>query len=296
MSRPTRSTVAGRSYLALQRLARRSGEATDELLTRFVLERFLYRVARSPYRDRLILKGGMLLEVFDVRRPTRDIDFLGRSIANDTERISALVRDVAAVEVDDGVVFLVDRLSAEMIREDAVYGGVRVRMPAELDRARATLRLDVSVGDPVVPPPVTVTYPTMLDGEPFELVGYPMVTLLAEKIETMVRRGAANTRERDFADVWTLIGRHQISGADFRRALEATVRHRGTTLVPLLQAVQNLGSVRQAAWGAYRRRARMDPVPEDFTVVIEDIARFVDPVIIGDDLTTWRPGTRAWEA
>jgi Domain of unknown function (DUF1814). len=185
-------------------------QPTDELLTRFVLERFLYRLARSPHRHRLILKGGMLLEVFDVRRPTRDIDFLGRSIANDPAQIGGLNGEIAAVQADDGVVFRAERPTAGAIREDEVYGGVRVKMPAELDRARTTVNLDVSVGDPVAPAPVTIVYPTLLGGDAFEIIGYPLETVLAEKIETMIRRGGANTRERDFADVWLLLSRHEI--------------------------------------------------------------------------------------
>lgn len=122
MSRPTRSTVAGQTYLDLENLARRTAGSTDELLTRFVLERFLFRLAQSPHRQRLILKGGMLLEVFDIRRPTRDIDFLGRSITNDAETVSSLIREIADIAVDDGVVFMTTQLSAAEIREDAVYG------------------------------------------------------------------------------------------------------------------------------------------------------------------------------
>lgn len=295
MRRPSRSTVAGRAYLALQALARGSDTPTDELLTRFVLERFLYRLARSAHRERLVLKGGMLLEVFDVRRATRDIDFLGRSIANDTEIIGALIGEIASTEVDDGVLFLVARLTAAVIREDDVYAGLRVKIQAELDRARTILSVDVSIGDPVAPPPVTVTYPTLLEGEPFELVAYPMVTVLAEKIETMTRRGGANTRERDFADVWMLIRRHEISGAEFRRALEATTRHRGTALVPLLDAVGDLGSVRQAAWATYRQRTRIDALPEELSVVLVEISRFVDPISRGDDVNLWRPEVQSWE-
>jgi len=204
------------------------------------------------------------------------------------------MREVASAEVEDGVLFLVDRSTAVAIREDDVYGGVRVKIPAELDRARTILSLDVSIGDPVTPPPVTVTYPALLD-ESFELVAYPMVTLLAEKIETMIRRGAANTRERDFADVWMLIRRHQISGAEFRRALGSTTRHRGTALVPLLGAVGDLASVRQAAWATYRQRARIGALPEQLSLVLAEIGRFIDPVSRGEEVTLWRPEARSWD-
>lgn len=296
MTRPTRSTVGGRAYLDLQNLARRTGRPTDELLTRFVLERFLYRLARSAQRDRFVLKGGMLLEVFDVRRPTRDVDLLARSTANDPAVIGALMAEIAGVKADDGVVFRAEQLTSEVIREDDAYASVRVRMPAALDRARTTLSLDVSVGDPVSPAALRIEFPTLLDAAGFELLSYPLPTVLAEKIETMTRRGDANTRDRDFADVWLLITRHEIDARELRTALLATASHRGTALVPLSQAVVTLGATRQQAWTTFRRRTRLDTLPADLNSVLADIARFVNPVIASDDdwQAKWNPTARSW--
>lgn len=162
MTRPSRHTSAGRAYLDLRALARRDGRPTDEVLVLFVLERFLYRLSLSAHRERLVLKGGMLLAVFEERRPTRDVDLLARATRNNVETVVALIRDVLAVEADDGVVFDTAGLTARVIREGEIYAGVRIVVPARVDRARHPLRVDVNVGDPVTPAPVEVDFPALL--------------------------------------------------------------------------------------------------------------------------------------
>ena len=218
MSRPTRATPGGQAYLALRARARSDGRPTDELFVLYVLERFLYRLSISEHRDRLVLKGGMLLAAFDERRPTGDVDLLARSIANDVETLSDIVRQVLAVPADDGVTFDVGALRSGVIRDAELYSGVRIVVPAGIDRARHPLRVDINVGDPITPGPIVVNYPALLD-EPFSLVGYPMATVLAEKIVTMIDRGDTTTRDRDFADVYLLSGRHPIPGAELAAAI-----------------------------------------------------------------------------
>jgi hypothetical protein len=137
VSRPTRETTAGRVCLELRKRARAEGRGTDELLVLYVLERFLDRLSISVYRDRLVLKGGMLLAVFEERRPTRDVDLLGMAIASDAESVAALVTEITAIEVDDGVVFRPDQLTTQAIREQDVYAAVRVTMPATVATPRS---------------------------------------------------------------------------------------------------------------------------------------------------------------
>ena len=158
MSRPTRSTAGGRAYLALQVRARAEGRPTDELFVLYVLERFLYRLSVSDHRDRFVLKGGMLLAVFDDRRPTADVDLLARALANEVETVTDLVRAVLSVNVDDGVIFDVAALRAGVIHDAELYSGIRIVVPASIDRARHPLRVDINVGDPVTPGPVEVDY------------------------------------------------------------------------------------------------------------------------------------------
>lgn len=159
MNIPSRETAAGRAYLDLQARARRDGRPTDELLVLYVLERFLYRLSQSSLRDRLILKGGMLLAALDQRRPTGDVDLLAKDVANDVGTVCDLVREVLRLEFDDGVVFNVEELRAQLIRDTDLYSGVRIVVPATVARARHPLRLDVSVGDPVTPSPAEIEFP-----------------------------------------------------------------------------------------------------------------------------------------
>ena len=153
MSPVQRDSTAGRAYLDLQQMARQRGRPTQEVLLTYVLERFLFRLSTSTYRDRLVLKGGMLLAVLGSRRPTGDVDLLARAIDNDVAAIADVVRTVLSVTVDDGVRYEVDAMTAQVIRDAALYSGVRLTVPPY--RAReVVLRLDVNVGDPVTPHPI----------------------------------------------------------------------------------------------------------------------------------------------
>ena len=295
MSRPSRDSTAGRAYLDLQARARREGRPTDELLVFYILERFLYRLSVSAHRSRFVLKGGMLLAAFDERRPTADVDFLARQVSNDIDAIAALVREILAVEIDDGVVFEPSKLRAAMIREADLYTGVRIVVPASVARARHPLRLDVNVGDPVTPAPVEVTYPALL-AEPFNVVGYPLATVLAEKVVTMVDRGDTTTRERDFADVFVLTSRHAVDAAELFAAVRATGAHRQSDLRPLRSVLVTLASARQADWQRFVNRSGLvDEVPADYAETIGHVVDFADPVL-GGEVTTgeWDPVTRAW--
>lgn len=295
MSRPSRVSAGGRAYLDLQAKARREGRPTDELLILYLLERFLYRVSISAHRSQLVLKGGMLLAAFDERRPTADVDLLATAIANEVATISAVVREVLASDVDDGVVFEPDALRAQVIRDADPYTGVRITVPARVDRARHPLRVDINVGDPITPAPVEVSYPALLD-EPFDLVGYPLETVLAEKIVTMIDRGDATTRDRDFADVYVLTGRHEVDAERLASAIQATGTHRGSDLRPLRSVFVDLATVRQPDWTRYLARSGLDDAaPATLAEAIEAIAEFADPIIGGDvGGGLWDPAERQW--
>ncbi|MGH9248542.1 MAG: nucleotidyl transferase AbiEii/AbiGii toxin family protein [Acidimicrobiales bacterium] len=295
MSRPSRGNTGGRAYLDLRARARREGRPTDELIVLYVLERFLYRLSISAYRDRLVLKGGMLLAAFDERRPTADIDLLVQAIAIDVDSISSVVREILSIDVDDGVTFEPAALRAHVIREVDPYTGVRITVPARVDRARHPLRVDINVGDPVTPEPANVSYPALL-GEPFGLIGYPLETVLAEKIVTMVDRGDATTRDRDFADVFVLTGRHPVDAGQLSAAVRATGGHRGSDLRPLRLVLVDLASARQTDWARFRTRSGLhDAVPASFAETIEAVVDFADPILSSDLANgTWNPVTRRW--
>jgi hypothetical protein len=301
MNRPKKDTAGGRAYLDLQNRARREHRGTQELLTLYVLERLLARLAASPYADMFVLKGGMLLAVLDARRPTADADLLARSLPNNDAAVLTRVREIAQTVVDeeDGVEFLVDTTSAESIREGDLYGGTRVSMTARVSTATVKLKLDINFGDPVTPGPQRIEFPSQRPGRAATvLFGYPIETVLAEKISTAVSLGEANTRVRDYVDLYTLTGRHELSYEAVQAALDATANHRDVRLVPLSEVVGEFSTVRQSAYNAFRRRLGPDGdhLPTELHEIVLAVEAFIDPLVTGDvGEGGWVPSARRWE-
>ena len=295
MTRPSRATTSGRAYLDLLARARQEGRPADELLTLYVLERFLYRVSVSAHRDHLVLKGGMLLSAFGQRRPTRDIDLLAKAAANDHDAVAALIRDIAGIDADDGVGYETTQLTTRTIRDQDLYAGVRVAVPARIDRARQPLRIDVSVGDPVTPGPVIVSYPALL-GEPFPLLAYPIEAVLAEKLVTIVARGDTTTRDRDFADILLLAGQYDIDAASLSDAIAATAAFRRVDLRPIRETLTTLGSDRNREWQRLITHAGLAArLPADYGEAIRQVAAFGDPIITGTSISArWEHRQTRW--
>lgn len=277
--RPTRATSAGRAYLNLQNLARRRRRPTDELHQLYALEGFLARLASSTHAHQLILKGGALLAAYDVRRPTRDIDLAAQAVHADLDHIRDLITDIAAITIDDGLIFDTAGATATTIRDEEQYSGVRVSLTATLSNARLSLHVDVNVGDPIWPAPATVQVQRLLGGA-ITVAGYPLPMVLAEKITTAVQRGAANTRWRDFADIYLLTRHHPIDGADLRRCLHEVATYRQATLEPLSTTLDGYDSIGRQGWAAWRRRNQLgDLVPESFAELLAAVIAFADPVL-----------------
>ncbi|WP_374999902.1 nucleotidyl transferase AbiEii/AbiGii toxin family protein [Aeromicrobium sp. CTD01-1L150] len=298
MSRVTRGAPSGDAYLDLQNEARRRGRPTQELLQLYVLEGFLVRLAVSEARESFVLKGGVLLAAFDARRPTKDVDLAGIDLTNDSETILGLVRRVLAVAPpgDDGIEFFTDTATAEVIREDADYSGVRVSVEARLASANLPFHVDVNVGDPIWPAPTTVRVPRLRGGDAVELAGYPMHMVQAEKIVTALQRGIANTRWRDFGDIWSLSRQHSVRADDLAQAINEVARHRNATVRPLADVLNGYAGLGQARWIRWRRRSSSDHLPEDFATVLLAVTRFADPVLGGETPgRAWNPETGAWQ-
>ena len=297
MTRPTRGSRAGRVYLDLQNQARATGRPTEELLVLYALEGLLDRLSVSAHAEDLVLKGGVLLAAYDARRPTRDIDLSTADLPNDPATVLALIRSVAAVTRDDGLVFDVTSARAETIRDEDLYSGVRVSLTAGLDRAELAVHVDVNVGDPVWPPPGPVDLPRLLGGH-LTVRGYPLEMVYAEKILTALERGTVNTRWRDFADLYLLTRRHPADGSRLTRALHGVADHRGIPLQALADALPGYAGHAQPRWAAWLRRQHLaDRLPADFAAVLTAITAFTDPALTGhaEDLT-WDPHLSRWAA
>lgn len=295
-ARPTRDTVAGRAYLDLRKLARQAGRATDEYLRLYALEGFLARLAVSARRGDLVVKGGALLAAYDVRRPTADVDLAGLAMANDLAVVQALVIAVAGTPpgTEDGLMFDTMKATAEVIREDNAYAGVRVSLSAKLATAELPFHVDVNVGDPIWPRPQIVNLPRLLGGE-IELLGYPLPMVIAEKLVTAAQRGVANTRWRDFADIYTLAGAHEFESTDANNAIRVVADHRLVELRPLRDVLSGYAEAGQARWLAWRARQNLaDRLPADFAEVVDRVLDFADGCFVAPIGTTWSPTAHAW--
>jgi len=270
----------------LQNEATRRGEDFNLLLLRYGIERLLFRLSQSSHAGRFLLKGAMLFVVWDEKthRPTRDLDLLGFG-PSEKENLRQVFQDLATTPVvDDGLVFDPESVRAEEIREDNAYGGVRVRLMAKLGSAELPVQVDVGVGDAVTPAPETVLFPTLLNFPAPLVRTYPVYTVVAEKFEAMVKLGIANTRMKDFHDVWFLTRRFQLDASTLRQAIEATFAHRQTPLPiwpdSLNDAFAN-DPIKQTQWAGFIRRNGLTGLPAQFAEVVVSFREYLAPVLRG---------------
>src|SRR6185312_15189411 len=225
------TNVAASVRARLLNLARETQRPLDQLLTRYALERLLYRLSRSEYRERYALKGALLVTTwFDSpHRPTRDVDFLGFGDPS-TDVLLSRFREIAAIPANDGLAYDIESLVAELIREDQHYGGVRLRTTATLAGARIPIVIDIGFGDATEPGLEEIDLPVLLGMPAPHLLAYPPETVIAEKFEAMVKLGLANSRLKDYYDVWALLTTRELDEHRLSGAIAATFKRRGTAL------------------------------------------------------------------
>lgn len=263
--------------------ARETGRPFNELLQYFAMERFLYRLSKSRYSDNFVLKGALMLTVWEapLSRPTMDIDFLGQ-IDNNIEAIIAVTKDICGKKVEpDGITFDLNSIRGEPITEDADYEGVRVRFHGSLGTAHFTMQLDIGFGDVVIPAPASLEYPTILDLPAPRIRGYSKESTIAEKFEAKVKLGALNSRMKDFFDIWLLSRQFDFAGPRLAAAIEKTFSTRGTDIQSEPIALTNSFAedpAKVAQWQGFIRKNRLTNVPQDFGKVIKAIVVFLGPV------------------
>ena len=294
---PQHGTPAGDATIAIRGLARQTGGDVQELMTLYALEGLLARIALSEHRDDFVLKGGVLLAAFAARRPTKDIDLQATGPSDDPEEVAERVRVIAALDVADGLVFDPASVTATTIRDEDEYAGVRAKVVATLGTARLTVGIDVNFGDPIWPAPRLIDLPRVvpLGLPPVTLLGYPLTMVLAEKIVTAIDRGIANTRWRDFADVYALTRLHPVDAAEVRASAETVAEYRKIALTPLLPELAPMGERAQQKWRAWRARShREQELPEAFADVLAAVAGFADPVLAATAVLRWNPSEKSW--
>ncbi len=266
----------------------------NRVLARYGVERVLCRLAASPHGERFLLKGAMLFTVWEgsPHRATRDLDLLGlrrRSL----EELVALFREVVATPVEpDGLVF--GEVTAEPIRAAMEAGGIRMILRAELAGARITVQVDVGFGDATVPPPVLVEFPTLLDTPKPKLRAYPPETVIAEKLEAMVRLGLGNSRMKDFFDLWQLAQTCAFDGSVLAGAIRATFAARNTPLptgpVTALTTEFSEDSGKRVQWDAFVRQAVVSETTPRLPEVVGSIGDFLGPLLASFQSGSRPPG------
>jgi hypothetical protein len=253
------------------------------MLTRFALERLLYRLSISAHREQFLLKGALLFDLWfdEPHRPTRDADFLGFGPA-DLPTMDATFRDIAAMAVEDGIIFDPSTVKAREIRKEADYAGIRITLLGTLDGARCPVQADIGFGDTVTPAPEETDYPVLLDDLPApRLRVYPRYTVIAEKFEAIVSLGIANSRMKDFFDLWVLTRHSELDTAILRRAITATFERRATALptaTPIgLSDEFATDATKQTQWRAFGTKNRLDAPP--LPLVVAHLRAFLESIL-----------------
>lgn len=259
--------LAASVHARLLKLANQRGWPFHRIMGQYAFERLLYRLTRSSYQDRFILKGALLFLLWKgaLHRPTRDLDLLGQG-EDSRERLEEVFRDLCRTPVEeDGLRFLPDSVSAEETREEDIYGGIRVKLLAMLDRSRIPLQVDVGFGDAVTPPAQEADFPILLPFPVPRLRVYPRETVIAEKYQAMVAMGLPNSRMKDFYDLWTLAREFSSNGPALCRAIAATFARRQTPLPEATPAALtpafSQDAVKERQWQGFLSRSGLEALP-----------------------------------
>lgn len=255
--------LAASIHQRLLNLARRENRPLNELLQYFAIERFLFRLGQTKYQKSFILKGAQMLRVWDApaARPTMDIDLLGK-VDDDIENLKKVFAECCAIEVNDGVIFDPKSIAAEIMRKAGDYQGIRVTARGLLGTIRLQLQIDVGFGDVIVPKPVEIELPQLLDfGQPV-LLGYTPENAIAEKFHAMVVLDIANTRMKDFYDVWLLATTADLKKTILAEAIRQTFERRRTEIpdnIPIaLTSAFTEDETKNKQWQAFQRKNRLN--------------------------------------
>ena len=297
---------ADRSASVLARLLNRSrstGENYNLLLSRFAIERLLYRLSVSPHAGSFVLKGALLFALwYDTPHwPTKDADLLGFG-ADDAETLRSTFTAICAIDADDGVRYDTSGMRIAPIREDNVYGGLRLNIPSTIGSACLPVQVDIGFGDAITPAPETVTYPTLLeDLAAPSLRAYPVYTVIAEKLHAMVVLGMNNSRMKDFFDLAVIARTSELNGATLVEAIRATFARRATPLPTSTPAALTTefssNSIKAQQWRAFVTKAGLQWT--SLEEVVDVLAVFLNPVIASCGLSQdfesrWNPIAREW--
>ncbi|MDR3011607.1 MAG: nucleotidyl transferase AbiEii/AbiGii toxin family protein [Chitinispirillales bacterium] len=255
----------------------------EEIVRRYAMERFLYRLGLSEHRERLILKGALMFAAWEnsIYRPTLDIDMLGL-ISNDTATLERCIRDICSVKTeDDGIIFDPSTVKSSAITKDTDYLGCRVRFTGKMENMRIAMQVDIGFGDVVFPKPDRITIPSFIDMPLARVLGYTRESVIAEKYHVMVQMAELNSRMKDFYDIWVLSKMFDFSGRRLAEAIKTTFKRRKTPITDEIVAfTDSFARDKQGQWLAFRKKTGDIEAPESFHEIVAQIEKFLQPVIL----------------
>ncbi len=286
MSAEKKRDIAHSIFQKLKNYAKAQNADFNLVLFRYGLERFLYRLCKSDYSDKFILKGANLFVAWQGQnfRVTRDADFLYYGQAN-TEYLVSTLETICGIDFreNDGIVFLQESVKAETIRDTQEYGGTRITLTGMLSQAKIPLQIDIGIGDIITPGPDIINFPTILDLPAPTLKAYPRYTVVAEKFEAIVSLGIANSRMKDFYDIWLLSTLFEFDGEKLSKAIQNTLTRRKTNLpdnLPIAFTDEfKKDPLKTSQWKAFIRKSKPDKTNGSLDFIICEIEIFLLPIL-----------------
>lgn len=270
----------------LLNISKKEGVSFQLILMRYLHERFLYRLSISKYVNNFFLKGGNFIYAIQglSARPTKDIDLLGKDVANDIKSLKKIITEILSVDyADDYVWFNHEEIKIELIAEKNLYNGVRLKLEVRFDSIRQQLQIDIGFGDIIIPKPINLEYPTLLPEIPAPIiVAYTPETVIAEKFQAMIELSTLNSRMKDFYDVYILLTEQPIDKEILQKAIANTFKNRKTTLTEDHSIFTNEfknDPQRLIMWKAFLKKIN---IKEELTFqnVLEDIINNLKPLAI----------------
>ncbi len=288
----------------LKNKAEASGKTFQEALIAYGLERTIFRLSISEYKERFTLKGGIFLyALFDgeFARVTRDIDLLAKNMSNNVENLKKVFKSIFLIECDDALEFDLDTLDIKEITEFKEYHGVNVSIMAYLDRTKVPVSIDIGFDDVIYPDRVKMDFPVLLDMEVPEIYAYSIPSVISEKFEAIVSLGDANSRYKDFYDIYILANRYDFGGIELKEAVRETFEHRGTGFKEIFAFTDEFltSEIHQSRWKAFLKKkkalvnAELEEVVSSLKTMLMPI---VDSIASGNEYTLkWDHTSRSWK-
>lgn len=289
--------IAASVKARLLNYAKKEGIAFNRILVYYFQERFLYRVSISDYKNKLILKGGALLLTLDVNkgRPTKDIDFLAKYESLDHATAEKIIREIASIPIDDGIIFDPASVKCSNIREDGMINALRLRFNTTLGSARGAMQVDIGYKDSVIPDPILFQYPTLLDLPAPQLKAYCWETVIAEKFEAMTKLNFLNSRLKDFYDILYLARKQRFEGKRIQEAIAGTFKKRSLSFdeTPVVFTDKFMSDeTKQVQWKAFLKKTGI-VAEDDFATVVTLLKEFLAPVVTM--IAGGKPFIKAWD-